>query len=191
MRSAATKSFLIGIALTAVAVAVRADSEAPNTAHVAASEYGRCYVKSVPDDWHGQKGTTRVYQVGAAEDTLLHTFDWFSQRIHIECFVSPPSGPVQTAVVRFGPWARGHQANDRQLALAFYFGGELKRRYSTLDIAGTPDNVSRSVSHYTVIEAVDGFRWLGSANRYEFVVRTSDGRTLRFDPSTGEQTSPP
>ncbi len=185
------KFLLTGLALLCLSAAARSDSEAPNVAHVAASSYGRCYAKSIPEDWHEQIGTTRIYLVGAAEDTLVHTFDWFSQRIHIECNVSPPSGPVGISVVRFGPWARGYQANDEQLALAFYFDGKLKRWYSTLDIAGTPENVSRSVSHYTVIEKVDGFRWLGAGNQYEFVVHTTDGRMLRFDPATGEQRSPP
>ena len=180
------KTFLTGLIIFSLSFACRADSEASNVPHVAASDYGRCYAKSIPEEWHGQKGTTRVYRVGADADTLAHTFDWFSQRIHIECNVSPPSGPVGIAVVRFGPWARGHQANDEQLALSFYFEGKLARRYSTLDIAGAPDNVSRSVSHYTVIGKVEGFRWLGTSNRYAFVIQTIDGRTLHFHPATGE-----
>lgn len=179
------KSALTGIALFCLSIAGWADEEASNVAHVAASSYGRCYAKSVPEQSYGQHGTTRVFSVGAAQDTLEHTFDWFSQRIHIECNVSPPSGPVAISVVRFGPWARGHEARDDHLALAFYFDGELKRRYSTMDIAGAAENVSRSVSHYTVIETVEGYQWAGSGNRYEFVVRTIDGRTLRFNPATG------
>lgn len=171
--------------LFGLCVAGWADEEASNVAHVAASSYGRCYAKSVPEESSGQRGTTRVYRVGAAQDTLEHSFDWFSQRIYIECNVSPPSGPVAISVVRFGPWPRGHEASDEHLALAFYFDGKLKRRYSILDIAETAENVSWSVSHYSVIETIEGFRWSGSGNRYEFVVRTIDGRTLRFDPATG------
>ncbi|NJK42400.1 MAG: hypothetical protein HC937_01200, partial [Aquincola sp.] len=55
--------------------------------------------------------------------------------------------------------------------------GKTVREYSTLDIAGKPDNVSSSVSHYTVIEEVLGFRWV-RGNEYVFELRTTDGRTL-------------
>ncbi len=90
------------------------------------------------------------------------------------------------AVVSMGPWARGHQASADALALAFHFDGKTVREYSTLDIAGRPDNVSASVSHYTVIEEVLGFRWV-RGNEYVFEVRTTDGRMLAFDAVTGEQ----
>jgi hypothetical protein len=94
------------------------------------------------------------------------------------------------AIVRrideFGPWARGHRASASQLAIAFHAGGRLLRSYSTLDIAGSPDNVSASVSHFTVIRDVEGF---GSdrAGRVVFRVTTVDGRRLTFDPATGVQ----
>lgn len=59
------------------------------------------------------------------------------------------------------------------------------KEYSTLDIAGAPDNVSRSVSHYTVIEDVLGYE-RQDGNGYLFRVATNDGRVLAFDPATGE-----
>jgi hypothetical protein len=101
------------------------------------------------------------------------------------CNVGRPNEQVGTSVVQFGPWARGSRANANDLALAFYFGGKLARRYSTLDIAGSPDHVSSSVSHYTVISRVEGYKWRGS-NFYAFEVVTVDGRTLSFDPTTGD-----
>jgi hypothetical protein len=60
------------------------------------------------------------------------------------------------------------------------------REYSTLAIAGKPENVSQSVSHFTVIEEVLGFRWV-RGNEHVFEVRTTDGRTLAFDAASGEQ----
>jgi hypothetical protein len=55
-----------------------------------------------------------------------------------------------------------------------------------LEIAGEPDNVSQSVSHYTVVEEVLGFRWV-RGNEYVFEVRTTDRRTLAFDAVSGER----
>lgn len=162
------------------------DDEASNVPHVSASRYGRCYAKAVPNSQYGPAGRTRAYWVRARQDSLLASYDWFSQRIFLECNVAAGDGPVALSVVRFGPWARGQQANAKDLALAFYRGSRLLRRYSTLDIAGRPTNVSPSVSHYTVIDSVMGYRWI-DGNRFRFDVRTTDGRLLSFDPATGEK----
>ena len=161
-----------------------ADQEASNAPHIAASEHGRCYVKSIPDELYAQKGRSHVYRVEHDEDVLLHSFDWFSHQIYVACNVSPPEGPVGISVVRFGRWSRGRKAKASHLALAFYFDGKLVRDYSTLDLAGSPSNVQPSVSHYVVVESVDGYEWV-TGNEHVFVVRTIDGRRLAFDPATG------
>jgi hypothetical protein len=165
---------------------LRADDEASNAAHVAASAYGRCYAKSVPTESYGNAGKTRIYRVAKGEDELVHEYDWFSQRIYLVCNVSNSTRPVGVAVVSLGPWARGHQASADVMALAFHFDGKTVREYSTLEIAGEPDNVSQSVSHYTVVEEVLGFRWV-RGNEYVFEVRTTDRRTLAFDAVSGER----
>ena len=124
-----------------------ADEEASNRAYVVSSQYGQCYAKSVPDETYGPKGTTKVYRVDAKLDILVDTFSWYSHRIFIECNAGSPADTVGVSVVRLGPWARGHEASANDLAIAFYWKGNLLKRYSTLDIAGRPDNVSASVSH--------------------------------------------
>jgi hypothetical protein len=80
---------------------------------------------------------------------------------------------------------RGRHANTSDLAIAFYRGDRLLKRYSSLDIAGSADNVSASVSHYSVFESFDGFRWQ-TGNEYAFHARTVDGSELSFDAATGE-----
>ncbi|MCP5120088.1 MAG: hypothetical protein GY953_55535 [bacterium] len=172
-------------ALLASAFPAFGDQEAGNVVVVRASEHGRCYAKSVPDDLYGGKGNTTVFRVSKGEDVPLHSYNWFSQRIFIECNVSDSKTPVGVAVVRLGPWPRGHQATSEQLAIGFNFKGNVVKEYSTLDIAGSPDNVSRSVSHYTVIRKALGFRRL-SGNEYAFEIETTSGRTLALDPATGE-----
>jgi hypothetical protein len=70
------------------------------------------------------------------------------------------------------------------MAIAFYFRGVLVRQYSTLEIAGSPEKVSRSVSHYTVIRRIDGYREQ-RGNFSTFEIFTTDGRAVTFDPTTG------
>lgn len=170
----------------AVCLPLLADQEAGNRPIVAVSEYGACYAKSVPAEGYGNAGKTRIYRVTEGDDELVDEYDWFSQQIYLVCNASDSTRPTGVAVVSRGPWARGHEAGDDVLAIAFHYDGKTVREYSTLEIAGKPENVSASVSHYTVIEEVLGFRWLRS-NEYVFEVHTTDGRTLAFDAVTGER----
>jgi hypothetical protein len=163
-----------------------ADQEASNIPHVRAGSYGRCYARSVPEDRWGQRGVTRLYRVAKDDDVLIASFPWFSHELRLQCNMSR-NGELGASLVRFGPWARGHRASADDLALAFYFDGELLARYSTLDIAGSLDNVEASDSHYVVIAKVGGYRRLGAdnPNAYAFDIETTDGRRLSFDPITG------
>lgn len=198
-----TKFILIVLAGLASAAPALADQEASNVAHVVTDTYGRCYAKSVPKhiyDPQGelrQQGSTEVYQVGDTKDVLVQQYDWFSQGLIVRC--RPGS---DTIVVRLGPWQRGHNPSADHLAIAFYQGGKLLKRYSTLDIAGGKKakagafseykNVSASVSHYTVFAALPEFIKItentGAIFRDDWVVKatTVDGRELVFDVATGE-----
>ena len=100
------------------------------------------------------------------------------------------------------PWHRGHNPRPDHLAIAFYRGGKLLKSYSTLDIAGAEkaqdiglskyQNVSVSVSHYTVFESGPTMIRVttseGSSFKDEWLIsaKTVDGRQLIFDISTGD-----
>jgi hypothetical protein len=179
------------------------DQEASNIAHVAAGPYGRCYAKSVPahvydpDGEPRQQGHTRIYRVNNSEDVLIHQFDWFSQKIFLKCGISD-----DTVVIRVGALHRGHNPRADHLAIAFYKGGKLLKRYSTLEIAGGKKaiggglsrygNVSTSVSHYTVFasepEMVKMTKSVGPVFQDNWVIKakTVDGRSLVFDIATGK-----
>jgi hypothetical protein len=161
-----------------------ADQEASNTPFIRADQWGRCYAKAVPSESYGAKGTTKVYMVQPGDDALLYTFDWYSNNIYLQCVVGRPNEQIGLSLVRFGPWARGRDASTEDVALAFYFRGQLVRQYSTLDIAESAANVSRSRSHYSVIKTVYGYRPQRSTFS-TFEVLTADGRRLVFDPTTG------
>jgi hypothetical protein len=168
----------------ALGATARSDDEASNTPHVVASQYGKCYAKSINAEPYGSKGKTYVYAVTADEDKLTESFDWFAGSMYVECNVGKEGQLTATSVVRLGPWARGHQASAEHLAIAFYFDGKLVKQYSTLDIAGSPTSVAASVSHYSVFERIEGYRWRQS-NFYSFEVVTSTGKHIAFDPTTG------
>ncbi len=175
----------LGVLILAGLTILQADQEAGNVAHVVASSYGRCYARSVPSAPYGDSGKTTVFQVTQEGDIELESYPWFSQRIYLECNVSDNKTPTGLSIIRMGSWARGHLASKDQLAIGFYFNGYTLREHSTLDIAGSPENVSQSVSHYTVIEKVEGYQRL-DGNQYSFSVVTTDGRSLRFDAATGK-----
>jgi hypothetical protein len=175
----------------ALGVAVLADDEAANTPYMAVDQYGRCYAKSVPAESYGSRGQTKIYQVATGQDRLIDTYAWYARQIYLECHTQMPDGQSATTVVQLGPWARGQQANNDELALAFHARGALVRRYSTLDIAGAPDRVSASVSHYTVISRVEGYLRVGNTAQSAFTLVTADGRRLGFDPATGARTAAP
>ena len=172
-------------ALLLSSTAAGADDEAANSPRIFAGRYGNCYAKSVPVETYGEKGVTRVFMVNAGTDKLMHTYSWYAPQLFLECNVAPDGKPVAVSVARIGPWPRGRRANESDLALAFYRGGQFLKRYSTLDIAGAAEHVSASVSHYRVLDQIDGYRWR-TANDYTFQVRTVDGRSLSFDAATGE-----
>ncbi len=194
--------FIMALAVFLFGTSAFSDSEVSNFTHVVTGNYGRCYAKSVPkhvSDPHGkprQQGHTEIYRVEKKKDVLLHRFDWFSHKLFIRCFHK-----VEAFTVRVGPWHRGHNPRADHLAIAFYKGKQLLKRYSTLDIAGGQKakngglseykNVVASVSHYAVFvsgpemlnqsEAIKKFK-----KNWVIKAKTVDGRLLIFDVMTGE-----
>jgi hypothetical protein len=166
--------------LTGLSVPVAADQEAANRVYVTAGQYGQFYAKSIPDEAYGLKGQTKVYRVGKDRDTLLTTYPWYSP----EVFLAGIGGSRDVYVVQMGPWHRGQEAGTGDPAIAFYKDGRLLRNYSTLEIAGDKDHVSRSVSHYTVFSELPGFR-RPFGNQIVFDAKTHDGTVLSFDAETG------
>lgn len=174
----------MAIALALYARSAYADDEASNVPTVTSSRFGNCYTKSIPAELYGERGQTLVFVVRKDEDQLVHTFNWFAKQVFIECNVATPGKATAVAVARIGPWHRGDHARATDLAFAFYWNGRLVKQYSTLDVSGDPKNVSASVSHYTVLRSIEGFRWR-SGNEYAFEAVASDGRVLRYDAGTG------
>ena len=196
------RPYFVLLTLIFLAMPASADQEASNVPHVASGSYGRCYAKSIPAhiydprDQVRQQGVTRIYQVGLEEDTLIEEYKWFGQKIYLDCV-----GNSTPTIVRLGPWHRGHDASEDHLALAFYRGGQLVKKYSTLDISGGElntepsfskyKNVSASVSHYTVFKEYPKLVTIthqdGSNFHQEQVIKavTIDNRELIFNLSTG------
>jgi hypothetical protein len=117
------------------------------------------------------------------QDVLEHTYGWYATQVYVS------GASEKTSVVRMGPWIRGREASAHDLALAFYYDGQLLKSYSTLDMAGRPDNVKASVSHYGWCQQVGGYGWIVSPSSrrliWVFTLERIDGRTLSFDVRTG------
>jgi len=173
------------LGLLIVQCAARADDEASNRAYVTASRWGAYYAKSIPHESYGTKGVTRVYRVTEDVDVLEYEINRYFPSLHVE---GPGfQGPY---VVGCGPWPRGDRASAEHLAFAVYKQGKLIKEFSTLDLAGRPDSVAQSVSHYRVIRNKAGIVQKERESRTFYVFRftTVDGRELEIDLDTGTLT---
>ena len=154
-----------------------ADDEAGNRAVLRSSTYGGVYARSVPDEPYGQTGKTRVYGVAKDADAFLCEYDWYASEMYL-------GGDGDRTLVRFGPWHRGQDPRADHLALGIYRDGKTLREYSTLELQQMGSGISRSVSHYTILQERRGFRWLKD-NAYVYEVTGIGGKLFRFDLATG------
>jgi len=150
-----------------------ADDEASNAPVVRASESGRVYAKSVPEEQYGQKGRTRVFRVGADRDTLIDEYDWYSCEIYV-------GGEGGSTLIRFGPWQRGPQPRKDHLALGVYRNGKTVREYSTAEMERLGSGVSQSISHYSILR-----RRLGFQDGHVFEVVGVSGKVFSIELETG------
>lgn len=137
--------------------------------------------KAIPQFENGATGKTKVYEVRRGFDKKLYTYDWFPGALMVERI---PRGVV---LVRFGHWPGGTIPSDETLCFAFYLNGNLTKSYSTLDIAGSPNNVAKTVSHHRILRRTYPIRINPASHKHEFAFETLDGRVLRFDVESGEQ----
>lgn len=178
-----TCTALAMLASGAISTSVSADTfRAYHQPHIVTGEpYRKCYARSVPADTESLDGWTQVYQfTNTKSDKLLYEFDWYGLGIYLNCPNNSDIGS-ELSLVRTGMWPTGDAANADELALEFYYSGKLVASYSTLDIAGSPENVRWSASHYRVIAKVIGFE-----KSNEFSIVTVDGRTITFNTRTGK-----
>ena len=167
----------IFVTLAACCAPAGADDEAANRAVLRSSTYGGVYARSVPDERHGSMGKTRVFAVGKDADALLCEYDWYAGEMYL-------GGDGDRTLVRVGPWQRGHEPQADHLALGVYRDGKTLREYSTLELQQLGSGISRSVSHYTILQERRGFRWLKDSV-YVYEVTGVSGKLFRFDLATG------
>lgn len=169
---------LVVTVLWALSFAAAADKESGNTPVVRSSENGYYYARSVPSAFYGTEGKTRIYRVGAEEDTLVCEYDWYARGM------SMGSDGRRITLVRFGPWHRGSKSSSDHLAIGLYRDGETVREYSTSDLEEMSSGISRSFSHYTVIQERIGFRQLEN-HKQIYRVKGVSGKLFSFDLDTG------
>lgn len=180
--------FAFVLTLLASTQALWADEERTNEPVVSSSWDGTCYAKSVPKSEFGDDGTTTIYKVGGTSDVASDSFNWYSRSVYVLCDIWE-GGRGWTAVVRVFKMSSGFEADKETPAIEFYVSGKLVKHYSTLEIAGKPENVFSSASHYTPFRTILGFRANGSG-QFEFVTILADGKELRFDWKTGRTRAP-
>jgi hypothetical protein len=164
---------VMAVLLLAAESAVYADLEAVNQPVVRSSREGLQYAKSVPDESLGQKGKTRLFEVGRETDSLICEYNWYAYEIYIGMHT----------LVRFAPWHRGQKPEDGHLAIGFYRRGKTLKEYSAPDLEKMGSGVSTTTGHYEVFGERIGFRSLKDTYVYE--VKGVSGKVFTFDLHTG------
>ena len=123
-------------------------------------------------------GPLPICKGSSAQDVAYSIYD--------DVYVMAISDDGQFVVGTGGVFFDGKEAKESDIALAFYKKGELIKKYSALEIAGSKNNVrlDRALikGTYEIFEDIDG----GSIKGNVFEVKTVDGRILKFDIHTGE-----
>ena len=144
-------TFLSAIAISILlAQLVRADKEAIPSSFVVTSEYGQSFFKMIPSKgkWQENKYVTTKEAFGVAYSIdeegnlkeLWKTSGWYSSELYLSL-----DGQF---LVRMGPWNKGHEPNNSDLAVAFYKNGNLLKEYSVIDLVKDKSKIQPTTSHY-------------------------------------------
>lgn len=158
------------------ALSTLADVEAPPTRYSVYSSDKTVRVDSNPK---AKTGKTEVFDLQQNQKKKVYSFDWFAFGLLVE---RTPSG---IALIRPGPWPFGRFASLDMPALSFFLNDKFLKSYSTLEVAGSSNNVLRSVSHYRVTWGKPRIRKNELEHRTELLLETIDRRLLTFNVETG------
>jgi hypothetical protein len=173
---------------------------APAGPYVVTGFDGMFYAKAVPAEASGTKGTTKIYRVGAKEDTLLDSYDWYApNRFDGWIVLGWDSNTGKVSVMRIHQ--EPEDAADNRVELSFYAGGKRLLTYSTKDLL---DMGFKKVARMSTAERrpdrldikVIGCKQVASPKEpgnigYAFILSTSDSQLVHFDISTGERLNVP
>lgn len=174
---------LLSVLLLTVTASVWASKPVANFSYVHSGLGGRFYVRCIPDDQEGEKGSTVLYRVNKDKDEIVDRYDWYSPKGAILGW-SPIAGKV--AIMRKG----GQDSPDhkKQVEFSFYIGGKFLKIYTTHDLMTMGAKVSFKRfegSKRADIEFL-GCRQIPRTNEYVFPVKISDNKIIEFDILTGE-----
>ena len=141
------------------------------------------YARCVPSDDRGSAGRTKVFRVRAEGDAVLDEYDWFAPGGLVLGW-SPIAGKVALLALMQDEPADDWKAQE---ALRFAMGGERLASYTNgqlieMGAEETADSVYGMRAGFRII----GCEQLPGTNEYDFVLGIDDGKTLRFDITTGK-----
>ena len=182
MRTVTVCCMLLAIALNGGAS--RASKPVQNRPYVTSMDsQGVFYVRCIPDENKGTKGTTKIFRVRQDGDELLDSYGWYAPR-GVVLGWSPVSG--QVAVMSM----TGEEETTRidAIQFSFHMGGKLLRAYTTEDLRKLqfhiPENRRIGSSAFRVI----GCEQVPRTNRYVFSIDDYNGRKVSFDITSGQPT---
>jgi hypothetical protein len=180
-------SIAFAILLFALTQLTLADSEIGPRERVTVAQGGLCFFTMIPavEEWDGNRYRTIKPAFGVAYrlepngniKTLWKTKGWYSSQIFMTY-----DGEY---LVAMGPWSKGHESAEGDLAVSFYKRGELLRSYSTAELVLDHSKVEATVSHY-FWRSYDPENTMKLERNNQFKIRTIDEVLYTFDVTTGE-----
>ncbi len=164
-----------------------ADSPAMPTPKVTVSNSGEYYFKMIPNNYSYEnskyiedtKAFGKAYRLndnGESEE-LWSVSDWYAFNV----FISDDG----KYLVRIGNWPDGHEPDNDDLGVAFYYLGSEIKKYSTQDLIEDKSYVQSTVSHYFWLDNDKSYPRLDWYSHI-FELKTIEGKVIRFNIATGD-----
>lgn len=157
-----------------IAIAVFADSIAPNKRWKTSSPNGQYFIEMIPDSDYAEEGEGIVTHYSSGK--VLWRVNWFARLVAL-C-----NDGIH--LVRFGPWASDKKKLS-DLAVAFYEKDKLLRRYLVRDLVRDTTKLEFTKSHYFWQANKSSIPQGFSEDNKTFTVVTLDGIAYKFEVSTG------
>ena len=155
-----------------------------NYAFIQSALGGQYYVRSIPEEKIGIKGTTKVYEVRNDSDELIDAYNFYMKG---DVFLgwSPKAGKfalvhIEKDRVTEENWL---QAIGKISQITFYLGGQKLKSYTKDDLIFL--GVLKEESRLNLDIKIKGIEQILGTNDYVFSIEKSDQSAISFDITTG------
>lgn len=153
-----------------------------NRSYVQSGLTGRFYIRAIPAEAKGDKGTTFLYLVKDETDEIVDKYNWFARRGVVMGW-SPIAGKV--AILKIGGLISRNF--EKQVEFSIYLGGKHLKTYTTnhlIKMGAEVTSYSLDLKERAKIEFLECKQMVD--NEYAFAVKISKTKTVFLDILTGK-----